>query len=1154
MIPSEGVVAVLFTDLVGSTELLDRMGDDRAELLRRTHFSMLRQAVAEAGGREVKSLGDGLMVAFTSPMKAVGCALSMQRAVDEHNERNPESGLGVRIGLHAGEPVRDEKDLFGSSVVVAKRLCDQAQGGQILASELVANLVGSRGGFRFRPIGRLRLKGLAQALAAVVVERESGEERSPRPSVPTRPASHRAPALRGPRLVGRERELGFLEAEFKRAEDEGLRCVLLVGEAGVGKTRLAYETAARHRTTTTGLSARAHPLGATVSFGLWAEALERHLRTLPAEEIWRVCGGFLDDLAGLLYSVAAVRGSAPEGERPRHRLLEGLAVVLGNLAAHQPVVVILDDVHLADPSSWEALHYLADRLLDAHLLLVATARPAELARHEAAAPVLLDLEREDLLTRLELEPLEPAAVEDLAHAVLGRAPPRPLVEWLNERTLGNPLFAMGLLRALEEEGADLSAPHLHRVPQHLADQVRARLRALDEPARAVLEVLAVLGRRVDFSDLVALGGRSVEDLGPILEELVHSRLALEEERGRQLSYEVAHPLVQEAIYQAIGKARRRGLHRLVGRALLAGDRLGEAAAHFARSAEVGDSEAINALRDAVRQAEARGAYREGLTILGALVALLPPGDLRWVNVLDALSWTPEWVVDHRGDAGDVMGARAMRAIDAVLEESPDAARRAKAKFRLATFLVWGTGELEEAERVAAEAAELFEAAGGVEDALLARNELAALQTVAGNFPEGLERARTVLHAAEAANQPYATLQATFLVGITLFFLGRFDESETWLRRSIDLARNQDRHYRLTVGLTVLALSRAYGGGIDEGLALVEEAKSFPSWRESILPEWQAIVQWLAGDFPTAAANGADSLARNPTGVGRRRAFGLAFASMSAVEIGELAVARRYAEEAREACDRLHVHAPCCLHAEAVLAWREDEGGSEPVALLRQAALTLLEMGAAHFAAPVLVDLAEVSAVTQRADMAREAAAQLEGIARHLQRDLYRALAGLGDAWANLASGTPHRGADPAGRAAELLRPTGYRAFLGRALEALGRSLSTGDRPRAAESLQEAAAAFETCGARWRRDRSLEALRALGSRGRRIAATALGPASLTRRERQVARLAAQGHTIRQIGERLFIGEHTVETHLSNVYAKLGVRSKSELVGRVSEFEP
>jgi DNA-binding CsgD family transcriptional regulator len=951
--------------------------------------------------------------------------------------------------------------------------------------------------------------------------------------------------------VGRDAELARLESELERRAADGLQCLLVVADPGVGKTRLAAELVARHPEVVT-LWARAYPLGATASFGFWAEALDGHLRMLTAEEIWRVGGAFLDDLAGLLYSVAAVRGSVAPGERPRHRLLEGLSVVLANLAADRPLLVILDDVHLADPSSWEALHYLANRLSRVPLLMIATARPAELARHEAAAPVLLDLEREGILTRLELDPLGPTAVGDLAKAVLGRVPPGPLVGWLNDRSRGNPLFAIGLLDALSEGGADPSVPHLQRVPQHLADQVLAQVRAFDEPARGVLEVLAVVGRRVDVSEVVTLSARPLEDLGPVLDGLVQSRLALEEELDRQLWYEIAHPLVQEAIYQSIGNARRRGLHRMVGRALLAGERLGEAAAHFARSADVGDSEAIDVLRDALRQAEDRGAYREGLTILGALVSLLPPGDSRWVDVLDALSWSPEWVVDHRGDAGDIMGATAMRSIDAALAGSSDPARRGKVKYRLATFLTWGTGELEEAERVAGEAAALFETAGDLEAALLARNELAAIRTVAGDFEGCLERARAVLHAAEEANQPYATVQAAFLVGITLFFLARLDESEASLRRSVELAKDHGREYRVTVGLTLLALARAYGGALEEGRALVEEAKALPSWSESILPEWQAILQWLAGDFPAAAASGADSLARNPAGVGRRRAFGLPFASLAAMETSDLAEARRYVQEARTAADRLHIHGPCCLHAEAMVAWRQNPA-PDSVRNLHRAALTLLDMGALHFAAPVLVDLAEVSALSRRADLAREAGARLEQVAKQLEHDLYRALAALGGAWVMLVTGTPHHGAAPAEEAIDLLRPTGYRALLGRALEAFGRSLSVSDRAQAVEALREATAVYEACGAQWRRDRTLEVLQTLGSRGRRLAATALGPASLTRRERQVAHLAALGHTVRQIGERLFIGDHTVETHLSNVYAKLGVRSKSELVGRASEFE-
>jgi predicted ATPase/class 3 adenylate cyclase len=166
------MVALLFTDLVGSTEMLDRLGDDAAEELRRTHFSSLRRAVAQSGGREVKSLGDGLMVSFASSVQAVGCAMAIQQAIAEHNRAQPRQPLQVRVGLHAGEPLWEDDDCHGTAVVVAKRLCDQARGGQILASELVAGLVGKRGAFRFRPVGRLSLKGLAEPVATMALDWE----------------------------------------------------------------------------------------------------------------------------------------------------------------------------------------------------------------------------------------------------------------------------------------------------------------------------------------------------------------------------------------------------------------------------------------------------------------------------------------------------------------------------------------------------------------------------------------------------------------------------------------------------------------------------------------------------------------------------------------------------------------------------------------------------------------------------------------------------------------------------------------------------------------------------------------------------------------------------------------------------------------------
>ncbi len=162
-----GTVTVLFTDLVGSTELRQRLGEDEAEQLRRTHFRLLREAVGARGGREVKNLGDGLMVVFASAVDALACAVAMQQRVHHHNEQHEEGHrLHVRVGVHVGEPFHDEEDYFGTTVDIAKRLCDSAQGGQILASHLVRGLVGSRGGHSFRELEPIRLKGITEPLPA----------------------------------------------------------------------------------------------------------------------------------------------------------------------------------------------------------------------------------------------------------------------------------------------------------------------------------------------------------------------------------------------------------------------------------------------------------------------------------------------------------------------------------------------------------------------------------------------------------------------------------------------------------------------------------------------------------------------------------------------------------------------------------------------------------------------------------------------------------------------------------------------------------------------------------------------------------------------------------------------------------------------------
>ena len=955
------------------------------------------------------------------------------------------------------------------------------------------------------------------------------------------------------RLVGRDAELAVLEAEWQRAAGGELRCVLLSGEAGVGKTTLSGAVADRHAGAAVVLSARARPLGGVASFGLWAEALDAHLRDLPADEVSALCGGLLDDLACLLRSVAAVQGSIPAHEPPRSRLLESLGTVVQNLARRRPVVVLLEDMHQADASSWDLLHYLGLRFRQTPALVLATARPGEIADQPLAVRVLLDLEQEGAVRRLDVEPLGAEALRELAEDVMGRAVGKDVVDWLAERSRGNPLFAVGLLRALRDEGGS-PRPGLRRLSEDLAARVRARVGLLDQDERAVLELLAVAGGEVELGELVRYTDRSLEVLSLVLERLTRSRLVAEDERGGRVGYEIAHPLIRDTLYEGIGAARRVAVHRQVGRVLLMAGRLGEAALHFARSATSGDDEAIDVLQEALRQAEARGAYREGMQVLAALVDLLPSGDGRWLVVADALFDAPDWVVDHRADADTRTAVAALGEIDALLAGSSDLSRRAAVKDRLASFLAWGTGDTAAAAEAAASAVDLHQRAGEAGATRMAALELAYARGLAGDLAALEDGAAAVLADAEAAGDEDVALRAVGVWGTAAFYRGRFADGEEALRRSAAMARQRGQDYRITWALMSLGWCCGFEGRLAEALAAFSEAKSAnPAWRDANALELESHVRWLAGDYRGARDCAREAAALNPGNYSLRRGHGLAVAVLAGVELDEVAEARRDSEAAaRLYRGRTWLFAnDIVTHAEGVLAWRE---GRLPLALttLRRAVDGLAARDAVVFAAPALVDLAEVAAEAGDPEAAKRAADQLAGLAARLDRELHRGLAELAAAWASLARGDGAPAAERAGRAVDRLRPLDYRGFFGRSLAARARAAAVRDEPAAVADLSEAVTTFEAIGATWRRDRALVELKGLGRVGRRAADAALGVTSLTARELEIARLAAQRLTSAEIAGRLFISHRTVEGHLASVYVKLGVNSKPDLARRLVEL--
>jgi DNA-binding CsgD family transcriptional regulator len=956
------------------------------------------------------------------------------------------------------------------------------------------------------------------------------------------------------RLVGRAAELAVLESEVRRVGSGEFRCVLLCGDPGVGKTRLAEEILAAGAPSSTTLVARARPLGAAASFGLWAEALEHHLRELPLEEVAELCGGLLDDLASLLRSVAVVRAAVPDREPPRIRLLESLATLLGNLGRRRPVVVLLDDVHQADASSWEVLDYLAGHFVRIPVMVLATARPGELADQPLAMRVLLDLEQQGVVRRIDLQPLGPAAIQELAEDILGSAVSRDVLEWVTENSRGNPLFASGLLRALRDEGGP-PRPGLRMLPEDLSARVRARVGLLDEDAQRVLELLTVASGRVELGELVRFSGRELDELVPILRRLTHTtRLVSEDQRGNTVTYEVTHPLIAETIYEHLGAAARFSLHRQVGRALLVAGRLGEAALHFARSADRGDNEAIEVLLEALRQAEERGAYREALKIVSGLVEILPSGDRRWLAVAEAIG-DAEWVVDHRADADTRSAVSALREIDALMDDRTDPVQRAVVKSRLTSFLSWGTVELDEAAAAARAAIELYSLAGRPADVRLAALELAYAEGgLAGDLPALEAGARRVFAEAERARDERAAVQALGVLGTATFYQGRFAEAEGALRQSIAMARAAGKPYRVVWGLMSLGWSLGFEGRFSEALAAFQDAKGVPAWRDSNVLEIESHVRWLSGDFAGALACAEEAIALNPGGLSPRRAHGICVGALAATELDRLADAHRYVAMARRIYgDKRWFFASDFSHqAAGILAWHEDRR-PEAIAALRTSAAGLLSIRALAFAAPVLVDLAEVAAESAEPKTAAEAAGQLAEIAETTGRDFHRALAALGAAWAALADGGAAQAERSAGEATELLAGHSCGYLRAKVLVASALAVEATGRPEAVDRLAEAAALFDACGAKWRRERALGALRTQGTAGRRAVDAVLGAGGLTGREWEVAQLAAERLTAQEIGERLFISRRTVESHLARVYAKLGVTSKSELARRLAEVE-
>jgi hypothetical protein len=612
-------------------------------------------------------------------------------------------------------------------------------------------------------------------------------------------------------LVGRDVEVSALASALSTARRGAFQCLVIDGEPGIGKTRLATNLLACSRGRVLTLQARGHLSGSATPFGLWAELFDGHLRHRPDDEVMRLCGGYVADLSGVLRAAARLHGSWRLDVPPTH-VREAFTVVLTNLAREQPVVVLLDEMHLADASSWETLDYLARNMIDNRVLVLVCARLGEMVERALGEHVLFGLEQDGVLTRLDLQRLKEPHIRELAERVLGRpsAPPG-LTEWLFQQSQGNPLFAVSLLEAVLDTDVDLTAPRLAAIPQALSARIAERVKALHEHSASVLDLLAVLGRPTDLEELrQLLPSRARRSVAAAMVRLVNVRLIVVRDADGEPAYEVSHPLVQECIYAALDPAKRRALHHQVALALTASNRLGEAAQHHARSAQRGDAQDVAILVRALAESWARQTYAEAFVILGSLLDVLPSSDRRWVEVLDAMPPDPRWAESYNRIAFDIgPGIAAFREIERVLLDQrrvadPTVGSRALQRLALvssylAGLLGWCLGDIDEAATRAMRAADLYERAGYAAEARAARCDLAWLEGLARRYAAQEKLTRQVLATAVAANDHKTTLVALSSLFGAASVRGDFDGAWSASRRLVETAKACGNPSRVAFG-------------------------------------------------------------------------------------------------------------------------------------------------------------------------------------------------------------------------------------------------------------------------------------------------------------------------------------------------------------------
>ena len=554
--------AVVFCDVVASTELRSRLGDTQADAWFATLLTRIEAAVTDVDGVVVKGLGDGVMAVFTSAGDALDAAVAMQQSTHTYGRQAQVEAAALRVGVSIGDISMTGSDWNGMPVVQAARLCSAAAPDEILAADIVRVLAGSRCSHQMSPVGDYELKGIEEPVAVVRVEWSPAT----RATASALPSSLEA-ARRGP-FVGRALVLADVYDTWKSKE---WRALLVGGEPGIGKTRLVAELAYRVHISGCAVGLGRCDQELAVNYRPWVEALEPLIEAFPADLLGELPPEHIGELCRLIPSLAR-RVNPPTSDLAvdadtRHAMILDAVVALLRVAG--PFVVILDDMQWIDQRSLQlARGILGTDLAD--VAIIGTYRDTDLDTAHHLTALLADLRRFSGIRRVALSGLDSAAVVEFLEQSGGQALDNEgllLARAVHERTAGNPLFVSELLRHLADSGAIrfvderwTGGSEPLALPDGLREVIGRRLASLGSSATRVLQVAAVVGPSFDLDVVEEAVGKGHDDIDDVLTVLERAQTAgIVSDLGN--TFEFRHAVIRDVILADLTPARRQRLHR-----------------------------------------------------------------------------------------------------------------------------------------------------------------------------------------------------------------------------------------------------------------------------------------------------------------------------------------------------------------------------------------------------------------------------------------------------------------------------------------------------------------------------------------------------------------------------------------------------------------